>query len=144
MGRDTSASEPTILSSLGEVDALLASRFGTWRLTGPIELQLLKRAPAVRNRLESRLNALVGACGCMEGSLAGAVTLLLVIAYWIRSGADLSWSGALAAAALVISAALAGKLAGVSIARIQLRRTLRDVRNRASTGAPYQARRALP
>ncbi len=92
----------------------------------PVGVRLPGLSPAAALKTELRLNSLAQDCGCSVGSgfmaasaLAGAVYLLLSPGSGHPSGSDL-----FAVAAVVLVAALVGKLAGIVRARVLLVREL--------------------
>src|SRR5215204_5436183 len=123
------AGRTTVLSSQEDVNLLLRSSFGTWRLKGPVELRLLDRSPDLRRRFEARLDYLASVCGCAEGSIAGALALLILVVTWVGSGEGFSWTRAFTTLAIVIFTSLAGKLARLAIASVQIRNLLREIAN---------------
>jgi hypothetical protein len=133
----------TVLSSHEELDLLLRSVFGAWRLKGPVELRLLDHTPALRRRSEARLDHLASVCGCAEGSIAGALAAFILVLTWTASGEGFSWTRAFTTLAIVICASLAGKLARLAIASVQMRNLLREIANDASPVLPVRKSEAL-
>ena len=137
------ADRATVLSSHEDVDLLLRSRFGPWRLKSPVELRLLDRNPDLRRRFETRLDYLASVCGCAEGSIAGALALLILVVTWVESGEGFSFTRALTTLAIVICTSLAGKLARLAIASVQIRGLLREIANDARAALPVRKSEAL-
>lgn len=109
---------PRWLDRLRDPTTRLAARH--IRLEGPLDDPLLER----------RLNAVYVACGCQAGSVAVLITTLVCVLGGLTGGFDgrLGWWWV---ALYVASAAAAGKLAGLAIARLQLRSILRTLSQRA-------------
>ena len=131
MGASVNHNPSKVLAAEADIEGLLASPFGQWLLKSPIKLELLSRTPDVQRSFETRVNYLASVCGCAEGSITGATTLIILVTRWVRSGDGLNLSRGLSTLAFVICAALIAKALRVTIARIQLRSLLRSISNHA-------------
>jgi hypothetical protein len=80
-----------------------------------------------RERWEKRLAVEHNECGCHAGGLALLVALVVVAVIGIASPGDLTWSRALAGVGTCTAAAVVGKLAGIAVAQVRLRRDIRSV-----------------
>lgn len=116
--------ETLLLASLADVESLRSSPEWLWRLNRPIDLRLEHISQPVREQYEYRLNEFAEACGCAQGSAAGAIAVIIVIVAWIYRGYTFSFRLVFISLVTIIFASLVGKLVGVVIARIRLRHTL--------------------
>jgi hypothetical protein len=80
----------------------------------------------VVNALEKRINRYYFACGCTLGEIAVVSTLFVFGALWLldRNSSLLNWR---VIVACVFAAALTGKVAGLVLSRILLRRTYSEL-----------------
>ena len=83
-----------------------------------------------RTRWESRLTALYNECGCHEGALGfvAAFPVLLALLLWSQPGFGLLEPGGLALlVVLPLVGAIAGKLLGLAVGRLRLRRAVAEL-----------------
>ena len=125
--RSASQGATLVLDRPGSLDRL---RDPTTRLT---TRHISLEGPFDDPPLERRLNAAYFACGCQTGSVAVLIVMLASVLGGLTQGFDgrLGW---LWVALYVAGAAVAGKLAGLAIARLQLRSILRSLSQRADHG----------
>ncbi len=97
---------------------------------------------AEREAWQSRLTTLYNACGCHEGALGlvAAIPLLLALWLWPQRGFGLLEPGGLALlVGLPLFGAIGGKLLGLAVARVRLRRAVAELsalmRTRSSSDA---------
>ncbi|MEK4841439.1 hypothetical protein [Bacillus sp. FSL L8-0152] len=80
-------------------------------------------------RIEARIERNAVACGCTEGSIAGAVYIfaitLLALAGLIRLSTAWAWAAAVGGLFVVL---LAGKMFGLTLAKIRLSLALREAK----------------
>ncbi len=115
----------TSLRTRDDVTTLLAAMKGTAarRDIAPVAVRLPGLPPDTALKTQLRLNALAEDCGCSMGS-AFMSAAALAAALYIFLGPGALRSDLLAMAALVLMAALIGKLAGILRARVLLVREL--------------------
>jgi hypothetical protein len=82
-----------------------------------------------RERWERRLLSAYTECGCDAGGLAVVATLVGLVVFSIALPGERTWTNAGLGLAATLAAAFVGKLAGIAVARIRLRRDIRRVRS---------------
>jgi hypothetical protein len=92
-----------------------------------VELVSDRLSAAERERWEERLAVEHNECGCHAGGLALLVALVVVAVVGIASPGDLTWSRALAGVGICIAVAVLGKLTGIAVAQVRLRRDIQSV-----------------
>jgi hypothetical protein len=100
-----------------------------------IELAL-PLAPEERRRAEAAINAGLRACGCGTGAVFALAAVLWSVARFAVQAARPDTGSLLAAGALVLGAALAGKALGLVAAEWRLRRTIDRLTRGASRTMP--------
>jgi hypothetical protein len=85
--------------------------------------------PLADSGLERTINHTYGACGCEAGSVFVVAAVIGCAAGILRYGADglLGWWHVVG---YVVAAALAGKLLGIGVARVRLRRAITELERR--------------
>lgn len=92
-----------------------------------VELATERLAARERERWEERLATAHNECGCHAGGLALLAALAVVALAGILSPGDLTWSRVATGIGICIAAAVVGKLAGIVVAQVRLRRDVRHV-----------------
>ena len=110
------------VSRLEDLPALRRSRTGA-----RVEIALPGLDEKRRTVLQRRIERSLAACGCNEGSVAGFLYLLTVAVLLFAGRGPGSLLGWLGAGAGLIGALVAGKIAGLILARITLSRALREL-----------------
>lgn len=109
-----------VLSTRHDVDNLRSSLELFGRLNRAIEVRFQDAPKAEREQLEFKLNELGQACGCAQGSLAGVITVILVVGVWAQKGYSVTARSMGVAFLIIIVASFVGKFVGLMTARIRL------------------------
>ena len=132
---DTGKTPTTVLSTVADVEALLASA----RSFFGIEKQrhVVLRVPDLPARdslvVETRLNEWAHDCGCRAGALLTSLALASYLVFlFVTAGSVRHWrlGDALRGALVCLAAALVGKVVGLALARIRFVKELRLLRAR--------------
>jgi hypothetical protein len=132
-GCGRSANAGRILHVRCEEDLARLSR--SWSRYDRIQLLTDEFDSAERTMWERRLLAHYEDCGCDAGAVAVLLALSAFVAVAIALPGERTWTTIGLGIAATFAAALIGKLAGVVVARILLRRDIRDVRARLGTSS---------
>jgi hypothetical protein len=116
--------------SIANLDDLWA--IASWKetLTGGRSVKLdLPLATDQRRTWEENIHRHTHTCGCKEGQIALSLFVPAAGIAWFAGWMQLAmgWRGGLEVFALLFVAALVGKIAGLVMARVRLRQTVREI-----------------
>jgi len=95
--------------------------------TRAVRLRIPQLAASDAERWEGRINAQLRICGCFSGALMALLAAIGGAGYAIlrlASGGAVTWSTVWACGGAILAAAAAGKLGGLAIGQVRLRRSL--------------------
>jgi hypothetical protein len=110
--------------SAGDLGRLTRS----WDRFDRIDLATDRLEPDDRERWEKRLLSAYTECGCDAGGLAVLLALVGLVVFALALPGERTWTNAGIGVGAILAAALLGKLAGIAVARIRLRRAIRRLR----------------
>jgi hypothetical protein len=105
----------------------LAGLTRTWHRYDAVELVTERIDPGQRVRWEKRLTDTHTECGCHMGGAALLAALVAAVVYASAFADSRSWKTAVIGFIACVTAAVVGKLAGISFARVRLWRYARRV-----------------
>jgi uncharacterized protein (TIGR03382 family) len=107
----------------------LARLTRSWNRFDRVDLVTDRLDADERERWERRLLSAYTECGCDAGGLTVLVALAGLVVFAVAFPRERTWTDAGLGLAATLAAAVVGKVAGIAVARIRLRRDIRRVRS---------------
>ena len=116
---------PFVLGTPGDVRAFLHDMpLVGWHAQRSVAVVAPALGERARRGFERRLSLWLSACGCQAGAFAGMSVLAWRVVVAVRAP-EITWTSALTHLGWFLGAALAGKVAGLVVARLMLVADLR-------------------